>query len=286
MHRFTTSAVTERPLLGALLLVELVLAGALIAWPSSTAAVPGTAGTHVGPADPSSSGPSSSGPSNSRTLSDGRTVTLMALPGADASLLTDRIASELDGAAQAVTALWGEDWPRQVLIVAAGDNQEFLGLDGGTPDNAATTTAERILFAPGAGSMSQPALRLVLRHELFHYASRPQTTADAPQVLTEGVADFVGRPPEPRPGPSRATELARLPTTADFDGDAATRALAYDRAWWFSRYLADRYGPATLRSLYLAACGPGHPDLAAAVHETLGAELNQVLVAWRQWLSD
>lgn len=279
MRRFTTSAVTERPLLGVLLLVELVLAGALIAWPSSTAAVPGTARTYVGPVDASNSRTS-----NSTTLSDGRTVTLMALPGADASLLTD-LAGELDGAARAVTALWGEDWPRQVLIVAAGTNQEFLGLDGGTPDNAATTTSQRILFAPGARSMSQPALRIVLRHELFHYASRPQTAADAPQVLTEGVADFVGRPPEPRPGPSRATELARLPTAADFAGDAATRVLAYDRAWWFSRYVADQYGPSTLRSLYLAACGPAHADLAAAVHATLGAELNQVLVAWQQWLS-
>jgi hypothetical protein len=279
MRRFTTSAATERPLLGALLLAELVLAGALIGWPSTTAAVPAVVPANVGApaglADVSSS----------RTLSDGRTVTMMSLPGADTSLLADRFATELDGAVRAVTAFWGDDWPRQVLVVAAGNDQEFLGLDGGTPDNAATTTAQRILFAPCARSMSRSALRIVLRHELFHYASRSKTTADAPQALTEGVADFVARPAQPRPGPGRATELARLPTAADFDGDGATRALAYDRAWWFSRYVADRYGPSTLRSLYLAACGPGHADVGTAVRHTLGAELNQVLVAWRQWLS-
>ena len=279
MRRFTTSAVTERPFLGSLLLAELVLAGALIAWPSSTAAVPAaTPSVSVVPAAPPTV-------TNSKTLRDGRTVTLMPLGGAATSLLTDRIAAELDGAAAAVTAFWGDDWPRQLLVVAAGTDQDFLGMDGGTPDNAATTTSQRILFAPGAVSMGDQALRIVLRHELFHYASRSETATDAPRSLTEGVADFVGRPAEPRPGPGRAAELARLPTDADFDGAGVTRSLAYDRAWWFSRFVADEYGTPTLRSLYLAACGRGHADVEAAVHQTLGADLNQVLLAWRQWLS-
>jgi hypothetical protein len=275
MRRFTTSAVTERPFLGSLLLAELVLACALIAWPSSTAAVPSVSFAPVAPSDMT----------NSRTLRDGRTVTLMSLGGADTSRLTDRIAAELDSAADAVTAFWGEDWPRQVLIVAAGTDQEFLGMDGGTPDNAATTTSQRVLFAPGAVSMGDQALRIVLRHELFHYASRSETAADAPRALTEGVADFVGRPAEPPPGPGRAAELGRLPTDADFDGEGPTRSLAYDRAWWFTRFVADEYGTPALRRLYLAACAPGHADVETAVRNTLGADVNQVLLAWRQWLS-
>lgn len=279
MRRFTTSAVTERPFLGTLLLAELVLGGALIAWPTSTAAVPVAApSVSVAPAAPSNV-------TTSRALRDGRTVTLMSLGGADTKQLTDRIASELDGAADAVTAFWGEDWPRQVLIVAAGTDQDFLGMGGGTPDNAATTTSQRILFAPGATSMDAQALRIVLRHELFHYAARSETATDAPWALTEGVADFVGRPAESRPGPGRAVELALLPTDADFDGVGATRSLAYDRAWWFSRFVADEYGTPTLRSLYLAACGRGHTDVATAVRNTLGTDMDRVLVAWRQWLS-
>jgi hypothetical protein len=279
MRRFTTSAVTERPFLGSLLLAELVLGGALIAWPTSTAAVPAAApSVFVAPVTPSDV-------ANSRTLKDGRIVTLMPLGGADTTRLIERITPELNGAAEAVTAFWGEVWPRQVLIVAAGTDQDFLGMGGGTPDNAATTTSQRILFAPGAVSMGDQALRIVLRHELFHYAARSETGADAPRVLTEGVADFVGRPAEPRPGQVRAGELARLPTDADFDGADAVRSLAYDRAWWFSRFVADEYGTPTLRRLYLAACGRDHADVDTAVRNTLGADMNQVLVAWRQWLS-
>jgi hypothetical protein len=279
MPRFTTSAGTERRFLGFLLVAELVLAGVLIAWPSTTSAVPAAVpASSVAPGVPLD-------PTNTRALKDGRTATLMSLGGAATQELTERIADELDGAVAAVTAFWGDDWPRHVLIVAAGTDREFVGMQGGTPDNAATTTSERILFAPGAAAMSAGALRIVLRHELFHYASRSETATDAPWVLTEGVADFVGRPAQPRPGPGRAAELARLPTDADFDGEEPARSLAYDRAWWFSRFVADQYGTPKLRSLYLAACGHGHADLATAAQHSLGADLNQVLVAWRQWLS-
>ena len=113
------------------------------------------------------------------------------------------------------------------------------------------------MFAPGAAAMSDASLRIVLRHELFHYASRADTAADAPRWLTEGVADFVG-PPADTDQPANAAELAthahrRRPGTAGPD-----RSLAYDRAWWFSRFVADAYGTATLRALY---CGRAVPDI-------------------------
>jgi hypothetical protein len=256
------------------------LAAALIAWPRSTAAVPPPPAPQQSVAAAAPAGGSSA-----VRMADGRIATLLPLGGPATVRLTDRIAAELDGAADAVTAFWGDDWPRRVLIVVAGSDEDFVGMEGGTPDNAATTTSERILFAPGAAAMSDRALRIVLRHELFHYASRARTAADAPRAMMEGVADFVGRPADPRPGPARAAELARLPGDAEFDGDTAARSLAYDRAWWFSRFVADRYGAETLRTLYLAACAPGHPDLATAVRDTLGADEQAVSLAWRQWLS-
>ena len=144
-------------------------------------------------------------------------------------------------------------------------------LAGGGPDIAATTTAERIMFAPGAAAMSEASLRIVLRHELFHYASRAETAADAPRWLTEGVADFVGRPPTPRPAGRRsggANSHRRRLSTAGPAG-----SLAYDRAWWFSRFVADAYGTARCGRCTCAACGPGHPDAATAVRDTLGTDL-------------
>jgi hypothetical protein len=163
------------------------------------------------------------------------------------------------------------------VIAAAGTDAQFAAVGGGDAHTAATTTAERIMFAPGAAEMRDAALRIVLRHELFHYAARAATAADAPRWLTEGVADFVARPATSRPEAAVAT----LPTDAELTGP--DRSLAYERAWWFSRFVAGRYGPGKLRELYQRACGPGHSDLATAVRDTLGADLPAVLAQWRQW---
>ena len=219
------------------------------------------------------------------TLPDGRTAEFIALGGEHAAPLLTRIAAEIGDAAEAVTAFWGADWRRDIVIVVAGSDAQFRGLAGGRSDIAATTTGERIMFAPGAVAMSDAALRIVLRHELFHYAARADTAADAPLWLTEGVADFVARPLTPPPAAEQAAALAELPTDADLNSPGAARSLAYDRAWWFSRFVADRYGTAALRALYVRACGFGHPDVETAVHDTLGADLDEVLTGWRRWLT-
>lgn len=280
MPRFTTSVVTERPLLGLLLLAELAIGAVLVARPLAGAPAPQTppTATHASLDVPSA-------PTDPLVLRDGRTVSLMSLGGAQTADLESRVWSELDGAADAVSAFWGDEWPRNIVVVLTGTDEEFRALAVGEPDIAAATTAQRIVFAPGASSMSDASLRIVLRHELFHYAARGRTAADAPRWLTEGVADFVGRPPTPLPGPRGAAALAQLPSDADLDTAGAVRSLAYDRAWWFSRFVVSRYGAETLRKLYLTACGTGHPDQATAIKESLGADPPQVLAAWRAWLS-
>jgi hypothetical protein len=281
MRRFTTSVVTERPFVGLLLLAELAAAVVLVARPlaaTEPAEQNPPSATHVSLEVPTT-------PTDPVVLRDGRTVSLMALGGVQTADLEGRIWGELDGAADAVTAFWGDDWPRNIVVVLAGTDEEFRALAAGEPDIAAATTAQRIVFAPGASSMSDAALRIVLRHELFHYAARSRTAADAPRWLTEGVADFVGRPPTAMPGPQGAASLAQLPTDADLDTEGAVRSLAYDRAWWFSRFVASRYGAETLRKLYVTACGPGHPDQATAIRATLGTDAAGVLAAWRTWLS-
>ncbi len=277
MRRSTTFVGTKRPVLGFLLLAELILAGAVLV------RVP-----HASPPSPPAAAPpsltTSTAAATTETLRDGRTVRLLNLAGPSEAPLLTRIAAEMNDAADAVTSFWGADWPRGIVIVATGSDAEFATLAGAGPDVAATTTAERITFAPGAAAMSDASLRIVVRHELFHYAARARTAADAPTWLTEGVADFVGRPATPRPPPN-AADLAVLPTDADLGSAGPQRSLAYDRAWWFSRFVADQYGLAALRELYLRACAPGHPDAAAAVRESLGTDLPAVVSRWRQWLT-
>ena len=133
------------------------------------------------------------------------------------------------------------------------------------------------MFAPGAAAMSDAALRIVLRHELFHYAARADTAADAPRWLTEGVADFVARPAAPRPGPERAAELGEAADRRRPRHAGPTRSLAYDRAWWFTPVRRRPVRRADAAPLYVAACGPGHPDVDTAVRTTLGADLDEVL---------
>lgn len=282
MRRSTTSAVTDRrsvtharsrSRLAALLVAELIFAVLLI----GRSEVPSGPMVAAPPTPASLTTPTAA--SRVRTLGDGRLVRLMNLGGPRSEELLSRIEREMDGAAAAVTGFWGPQWPHEVVIAAAGTDAQFAAIAGGDSGTAATTTAERIMFAPGAPDLSEAALRIVLRHELFHYAARAQTAADAPRWLTEGVADYVARPAPPKPDPSTLA----LPTDTELTGPA--RLLAYDRAWWFSRFVADRYGAGALLELYRRACGPGHPDVATAVRDTLGTDLDAALAQWRQWAS-
>jgi hypothetical protein len=261
--------------LGFLLVVELIVAVMLVGRPVTPPAAPA----------PAAAPTTSIAASSTIVVADGRTVELMSLGGPQTRPLLDRVSGEMDDAVRAVTAFWGADWPRNIVVVATGSDEQFRALAGGGPDIAAATTGQRIVFAPGASAMSDDALRIVLRHELFHYAARSTTALDAPRWMTEGVADFVGRPAAPRPRPAQAANLAQLPTDADLDTEGATRSLAYDRAWWFTRYIADRYGTDTLRRLYEKACGPGHPGIETAISDTVGADMAEVLADWRRWLA-
>ncbi|MFV9636505.1 peptidase [Mycobacterium neumannii] len=282
MRRSTTSAVTDRrgvaharsrSRLAALLIAELIFA-LLIVGRSEVPSGPVVA-TPAAPA--SLTTPTAA--SRVHTLADGRTVRLMNLGGPRTERLLSRIEAETEGAAAAVTGFWGPEWPREIVVAAAGTDAQFAAIGGGDAHTAATTTPERIMFAPGAAELSDAALRIVLRHELFHYAARSRTASDAPRWLTEGVADFVARPAAPVPDPS----LLTLPGDAELSGPA--RSLAYDRAWWFSRFVADRFGVGALLALYHRACDTGHSDVTTAVRDTLGTDLGAVLAEWRRWAS-
>jgi hypothetical protein len=222
------------------------------------------------------------------------------LGGPRSGALLNRIAADIRPAIGAVETFWGTDWPHDIDVVATGTQRQFEASAGGGPagqwtDIAAVAVADRvdparrvaigqrIVFAPGAADMSAGALRIVLTHELFHYAARADTAPDAPRWLTEGVADYVARPPR-RPADTGPLPDA-LPSDADLAAPGPQRSAAYDRAWLFALFVADTRGAPALRALYLAACGNRHTDLAAAVPDVLGTGVPAILADWRGWLT-
>ena len=229
-----------------------------------------------------------------------RTLVMTNLGGSQSQTLLARVAADMGHAVDAVEAFWGTDWPHDVDVVATGSQRQFEARAGGGAagqwaDIAAIAVADRIeparrialgqriVFAPGAAGMSESALRIVLSHELFHYAARADTALDAPRWLTEGVADYIARPHTPPP------DVTPLPTALPSDADLAApgpqRSQAYDRAWLFALFVADTRGAPTLRALYRAACGDGHTDLPDAVHDVLGTDMAGILADWQQWLT-
>jgi hypothetical protein len=245
---------------------------------------------HRPPASPSSS--------ESAAVGVGRDMRAISLGGARTDALLVRVRADLDDSVAAVERFWGADWPREIPVVAAGSDAEFVGQANLDPrrrwtDIAAVSVADdvdvarrqasgqRIVLAPGASAMSDSALRIVLAHELFHFAARADTAMDAPRWITEGVADFVARPSAPLPPGAGAT--VALPSDADLDGSG--RSAGYDRAWWFARFIADTYGVDGLRRLYVSACGAGHGDLATAVRRALDTDLSDVQARWAVWLN-
>ncbi len=235
-------------------------------------------------------------PAGPLMVGDHRAVDLVNLGGAPAEALLGRIAAGIGTAVDAVEAFWGTDWPHRITVVATGSDAQFAAQAGGGDAGrwagvAAVAVADRvdparrlaagqrIVFAPGAAQMSPAALHIVLGHELFHFATRADTAIDAPRWLTEGVADFVARG---RPAPAdRPESPLTLPSDVDLDGPQGVQA--YDRAWWFAGFVADRYGTAKLRELYLAACGPQRTDAATAVSHVLGVEPAGLLAGWQHW---
>jgi len=228
----------------------------------------------------------------------GRRMRLVDLGTSVTNPLPGRITANFGPAVEAVQSFWGFDWPREIIIVVSGTEQQFRAQAGGGSaaqwaDIAAVTVADRvdtarrvaigqrIVFAPGAANMSADALRIVLSHELFHYAARVDTAPDAPRWLTEGVADYVARPAA---APNATPLPTALPSDGALDVPGPQRSLAYDHGWWFARFVAERYGPTTLRALYRAACGVGHADLPAAVSDVLGTDMPNLLARWQRWL--
>lgn len=177
-----------------------------------------------------------------------------------------------------VTAVWGRDWARRVVLLVPATQHEMGLIDAASGDLdqiAALTSSEvtstfgrpqpvgdRVTLNPVNWSKVGPlGARIVLTHELTHVATRADTGSQTPKWLSEGFAEYVGFLGTGVPVSIAAAELAtglrtrqgsvgQLPTNRAFRGSNATLAQAYESGLLACRYLADRYGQAKLVRFY------------------------------------
>ena len=241
----------------------------------------------------------------------GGSSTVLSYPKTEST--TAAVAKALPAAVTAVDEFWGEDWPRRAAVVATGGPDEFAGLT--RTQSAETRTAaaatvfsridkqdkkvigQRIVLSPNAASLSGPALAVVLRHELMHVATRLITAENAPLWLTEGVPEYVGRRGTYREFIDAAPDLAAavaggdlpktLPADSAFAVDSDAARVAYQSAWSFAAFVADKYGEDKLKALYtLVAKGGDSPTQDAAITAALGRDKAALIKQWQSWLRE
>ncbi|HWB66530.1 MAG TPA: hypothetical protein VG708_06860 [Mycobacteriales bacterium] len=213
-----------------------------------------------------------------------------------------------------VTAVWGRGWARRVVIEAPSSQPELRAITGahGNLSNLVALTSAEIHSAPGrpepAGDRIaiNPALwprlgplgrRVVLTHEVTHVATRAATGSQTPRWLAEGFANYVGFLGTGVAPTVAAAELAgqvradgaprQLPGRRAFAGGSSRFTRAYQEGWLACRYIAARYGQATLVRFYRAVGGSRQPTAAAvraAMRRLLHTDPRSFTAAWRRFV--
>ncbi|MEU5094364.1 hypothetical protein [Streptomyces sp. NPDC020996] len=226
-----------------------------------------------------------------------------------------RYADLADRAVPAVSAAWGTDWARRVVVLVPKSLEGMAGLLGSPASSyrgiAAVTTgevggppaapADRIIVNPDAYAvLGGLGKQVVLTHETTHVATRAHTSAATPLWLSEGYADWAGYRGTGRTAAQAAPELARavadghlpaaLPADKDFafSGDAGELARAYESGWLACRLIAERWGEVRLREFYRAV--GDHERRAGAVEDAmkkvLGTTPERFTAQWRAYAED
>ncbi|UGT40991.1 hypothetical protein LTV02_34335 [Nocardia yamanashiensis] len=224
----------------------------------------------------------------------------------------DVLAGELAAATTAVSSLWGSDWSQAPVVVVASSPAEFAALThetGTVPAEVAAATVadpfhpgmqpkgQRVVFGSEAGRrLGADGLRVTLRHELTHVATRAVTVDGSPQWMLEGFPEYSAyrglRRPITETAPTlttraRAGELpAELPSDALF-APGGQPALAYEQGWAACAFIADRFGEQQLVTLY-RQLATGAKDRAAVdgiFQKTLGTPYSAFVADWRAWLT-
>jgi len=230
---------------------------------------------------------------------------VLAHPADDARLAA--VAEVADNAVAAVTGVWGNGWPRRVVVIVSDGQDEMAAIVGasGGSDTAAETVADdadpstglRVVLGPAR--LSSVGLGLVMRHEVTHVATWALTHASEtlPTWLIEGLADYVANLGSGQAVTVAAGELraevasgkipAALPANDEFTPGGTRLPQVYEEAWLACRLIATRAGQDTLVRLYRqVATSAGNPQgaLDAALLDTLSLRTVQFTARWRQYV--
>lgn len=259
-------------------------------------------------------GPSWRGPWDfgALTVVPGRHSLVLGHPGTGRSLLAS-LARTVDAAVPRVSAVWGDGWSRDVLVLvpvtaaelqadlgsAAGDAAPVVAIsrsDGTDPVTGAVLGQRLVVDPARLRRLSTVGERIVLQHEVTHIASAAATTDATPTWLAEGLAEYVGNLGSGQSVTDTARELTaavragatprHLPGSTEFTGRRA--AQAYEEAWLACRLIVARAGTGGLVRLYrmVGRDGSTTPDLAAAhgVRRVLGESMTRFVDQWRDYV--
>jgi hypothetical protein len=233
----------------------------------------------------------------------------------DTAAQVARIAAELDPAVQAVTAVWGQDWPRRAVVLLPSTPEELRALVGSqfavdtiaavavadrVDERAHTAQGQRVVFNPGnAATLSDTGLRAVLRHELTHVAARGGTVDGTALWMLEGFADYVGyadtgvqlaqNAPDLVAAVRQSGPPAGLPPDTAFRADNGELSTAYQEAWSLALYVARHWDQATLVRLYRTVAAAGRQDdaqLDALLRPVLGVDRAGLITGWQTFLTE
>ena len=239
-------------------------------------------------------------------------VLVIGHPSAGVSL--HELADEVSAVIPRVTAVWGRDWPRRVVVLVPASERELarvVGEKGDLSQIAAVASAE-VQSCPGPpnpvgsrvginphnwGKLSTLGRRVVLTHELTHVATRSVTGSCMPTWLVEGFADYVGYLDSGVPTTVVAQELARdvragrvptsLPADDEFIGGNRHLPQAYEGAWMAARLVVSRWSQETLVRLYRAVGTSGSPPavaVARGMRSVLHVSVGGFTTLWRAYL--
>ncbi|WP_434448395.1 hypothetical protein [Lentzea sp. E54] len=197
--------------------------------------------------------------------------------------LASRVSGLLDESVRGVADILDISWARRVEVVVPATDSELVSLVG-----PAFADMAGIAIRDGAGqrvvinrvraaALTDVELRVLLRHEITHVATRDLTSDSAPLWLVEGFADWVafhGLGLSLRQAaPLLTSDVSALP--ADFGG--AGRDLAYQQAYSIMVYLESKLGERGVVDFFLQ-----HASMSTAESTAdLGAA---DLAGWREFL--
>ena len=162
--------------------------------------------------------------------------------------LASRVSELLDSSVDDVADILDISWVRRVDVVVPASDGELVSLVGPAfADMAGVAirdgSGQRVVINRArAAALSDLELRVLLRHEITHVATRDLTSDSAPLWLVEGFADWVAFHglglPLRRAAPLLTPDVSALPV--DFSG--AGRDLAYQQAYSIMVYLESGLG--------------------------------------------